>query len=152
MLPSLSSIRPCGPEFGVLRSHSRICPVLRSSRPSLLAFCAVYQSAPSGVASGSCGCEFGVGVAHSVIVTFAFCCARSVPTTPGNTTRRIQIDLRTIASPPGFSQSTGLPEKRQSLRISSKFDGMDWNKELKPLFRKYAGRKHPLEFENLYQL
>ena len=29
---------------------------------------------------------------------------------------------------------------------------MDWNKGLKPLFRKYAGRKHPLEFENLYQL
>lgn len=29
---------------------------------------------------------------------------------------------------------------------------MDWNKELKPLFRKYAGRKHPLEYKNLYQL
>ena len=29
---------------------------------------------------------------------------------------------------------------------------MDWNRELKPLFRKYAGRKHPLEFEDLYQL
>jgi len=29
---------------------------------------------------------------------------------------------------------------------------MDWNKELRPLFRKYSARKHPLEFENLYQL
>src|SRR6185295_10873694 len=29
---------------------------------------------------------------------------------------------------------------------------MDWNKALKPLFRKYAGRKHPLEFKNHYQL
>ena len=36
--------------------------------------------------------------------------------------------------------------------LSSKFDGMDWNRELKPLFRKYAGRKHPLQYENLYQL
>jgi endonuclease-3 len=29
---------------------------------------------------------------------------------------------------------------------------MDWNKELKPLFKKYAGRKHPLEYKNLFQL
>jgi endonuclease III len=29
---------------------------------------------------------------------------------------------------------------------------MDWNKELKPLFRKYAGRIHPLEYKSLYQL
>lgn len=29
---------------------------------------------------------------------------------------------------------------------------MDWNKELKPLFKKFAGRKHPLEYKNLYQL
>jgi hypothetical protein len=29
---------------------------------------------------------------------------------------------------------------------------MDWNKALKPLFRQYAGQKHPLEFKNLYQL
>ena len=29
---------------------------------------------------------------------------------------------------------------------------VNWNKELKPLFQKYAGRKHPLEFKNLYQL
>lgn len=31
-------------------------------------------------------------------------------------------------------------------------DDIDWNKELKPLFKKYAGRKHPLDFKNLYQL
>jgi len=29
---------------------------------------------------------------------------------------------------------------------------MDWNKELEPLFQKYQGRKHPLEYQNLYQL
>jgi endonuclease-3 len=29
---------------------------------------------------------------------------------------------------------------------------MDWNKALKPLFQKYRGRKHPLEFKNPYQL
>jgi len=29
---------------------------------------------------------------------------------------------------------------------------IDWNKELKPLFKKYEGRKHPLEYKNLYQL
>lgn len=31
-------------------------------------------------------------------------------------------------------------------------DGIDWNKELTPLFKKYKGRKHPLEYKNLYQL
>jgi len=31
-------------------------------------------------------------------------------------------------------------------------DDRDWNKELKPLFKKYEGRKHPLEYKNLYQL
>lgn len=29
---------------------------------------------------------------------------------------------------------------------------IDWNKALKPLFKKYQGRKHPLEYKNLYQL
>jgi endonuclease-3 len=28
----------------------------------------------------------------------------------------------------------------------------DWNKALKPLFRKYRGRKHPLDYKNPYQL
>ncbi|MBW7889108.1 MAG: endonuclease III [Bacteroidetes bacterium] len=28
----------------------------------------------------------------------------------------------------------------------------DWNKALKPLFKKYKGKKHPLEYKNLYQL
>lgn len=29
---------------------------------------------------------------------------------------------------------------------------IDWNKALKPLFQKYKGRKHPLEYKNPYQL
>jgi endonuclease-3 len=29
---------------------------------------------------------------------------------------------------------------------------IDWNKALKPLFRKYRRRKHPLEYKSLYQL
>lgn len=29
---------------------------------------------------------------------------------------------------------------------------IDWNKALKPLFKKYDGKKHPLEYENAYQL
>src|SRR3954471_9773907 len=29
---------------------------------------------------------------------------------------------------------------------------LDWNKALKPLFKKYRGRKHPLEYKNSYQL
>ena len=31
-------------------------------------------------------------------------------------------------------------------------DDIDWNKDLKPLFKKYEGRKHPLDYKNLYQL
>ena len=29
---------------------------------------------------------------------------------------------------------------------------VDWNEALKPLFKKYKGRKHPLQYENAYQL
>ena len=29
---------------------------------------------------------------------------------------------------------------------------IDWNKALSPLFSKYGSRKHPLEYENIYQL
>jgi endonuclease III len=29
---------------------------------------------------------------------------------------------------------------------------MDWNKELQPLFKKHGKRKHPLEYQNTYQL
>src|SRR5580765_4811162 len=29
---------------------------------------------------------------------------------------------------------------------------LDWNRELKPLFRKYSGRKHPLEYGNPFEL
>jgi endonuclease-3 len=36
--------------------------------------------------------------------------------------------------------------------LAGKPDDVDWNKALEPLFQKYEGRKHPLEFQNLYQL
>ncbi|MFA5833268.1 MAG: endonuclease III [Bacteroidota bacterium] len=36
--------------------------------------------------------------------------------------------------------------------LSDKSDNINWNKELTPLFKKYQGRKHPLEYKNLYQL
>ncbi len=39
----------------------------------------------------------------------------------------------------------------QSDNIDPK-DASHWDKELKPLFKKYEGRKHPLEYKNLYQL
>ena len=51
--------------------------------------------------------------------------------------------------------------KKKSPNTKDLFDQTDaidpkdatlWNKELKPLFKKYAGRKHPLEYKNLYQL
>ncbi|MFA6470295.1 MAG: endonuclease III [Bacteroidota bacterium] len=29
---------------------------------------------------------------------------------------------------------------------------IDWNKELQPLFKKYRGKKHPLQYDNSYQL
>ena len=29
---------------------------------------------------------------------------------------------------------------------------IDWNKEIQPLIKKYRGKKHPLEYNNLYQL
>jgi endonuclease-3 len=47
-----------------------------------------------------------------------------------------------------------VPKKTSPSRkdLSGKFEGMDWNKELEPLFKKYEGRKHPLEYKNLYQL
>src|SRR6267154_4625117 len=36
--------------------------------------------------------------------------------------------------------------------LFGEFGDMDWNKELQPLFQKYEGRKHPLEYKTLYQL
>jgi len=36
--------------------------------------------------------------------------------------------------------------------MANKSGDVDWNKELRPLFRKYKGRKHPLDYENRYQL
>src|SRR5438132_13719846 len=69
MLPLLSATRPCGPDPSIGNGYSLICPVVVSTRPSLLANCPVYQSAPSGVASGSCGREPLVGTAHSLKLT-----------------------------------------------------------------------------------
>lgn len=40
------------------------------------------------------------------------------------------------------TQHTSLPEEKK----------IDWNEALKPLFVKYKGKKHPLEYKNLYQL
>jgi endonuclease-3 len=37
-------------------------------------------------------------------------------------------------------------------RKSSLNSKIDWNKALKPLFQKYKGRKHPLDYKNPYQL
>ena len=44
--------------------------------------------------------------------------------------------------------------KKKSTTTKDLFDkdDKDWSKELKPLFKKYDGRKHPLEYKNLYQL
>ena len=68
MLPTLSSVSPCGAVWGDLREYSRIAPVFGSIRPSLLANCPLHQIAPSLVASGSCGREPMVGTFHSLIV------------------------------------------------------------------------------------
>ena len=39
-----------------------------------------------------------------------------------------------------------------SKKIVRKKIDIDWNKELLPLFKKYKGKKHPLQYENGYQL
>src|SRR6266542_4960953 len=70
MLPSLSAASPCGPEPGVFNGYSLISPDFGSSRPNLFANWPVYQSAPSGATSGSCGRESGVGTSHSRMTTF----------------------------------------------------------------------------------
>ena len=36
--------------------------------------------------------------------------------------------------------------------MQNKKEKIDWNTVLRSLFRKYKGRKHPLEYNNLYQL
>jgi len=36
--------------------------------------------------------------------------------------------------------------------MAKKSVDLNWNKELEPLFQKYKGRKHPLEYKNPYQL
>src|SRR6266849_10778902 len=71
ILPSLSSTKPCGPEWAVLRGYSLNCPVFGSSLPSTLAICPLYQMAPSRVASGSCGRDPGVGTCHVLMETLA---------------------------------------------------------------------------------
>src|SRR6516165_6047569 len=70
MLPSLSSIRPCGPA-GLGNVYSRSSPLWGSRRPSLFANCPDHQIEPSGIASGSWGREPGVGVSHARNSTFA---------------------------------------------------------------------------------
>src|SRR5262249_3532744 len=69
MLPSASSTRPWGPEWGVLSAYSLKRPARGSSRPSTLAIWPVYQRDPSFAASGSCGRDPGVGTCHSLIET-----------------------------------------------------------------------------------
>lgn len=34
----------------------------------------------------------------------------------------------------------------------AKTEKIDWNKEIQPLLKKYRGKKHPLDYYNLYQL
>src|SRR5262249_10539099 len=70
MLPSLSSVSPCGPECGVLSGYSLNWPVFGSSLPSTLAIWPVYQSDPSRAANGSCGRDPGVGTVHACTETF----------------------------------------------------------------------------------
>src|SRR5580700_1147832 len=69
MLPSLSLISPCGPASRGI-GYSCISPVLGPRRPSRLANCPDHHSVPSGIASGSCGREPGVGVAQIWNLTF----------------------------------------------------------------------------------
>src|SRR5438477_11046906 len=72
MFPALSSVRPCGPDAGVLSLNSLNCCVFGSNRPSTFASIPVYQIDPSEAASGSCGRELGVGTSHSWKVTGVF--------------------------------------------------------------------------------
>ena len=71
MLPSLSGVSPCGPDFGG-SLYSLNCSVLGSKCPSTLAICPEYHTVPSGANIGSCGREPGVGTIHSLIVTSTF--------------------------------------------------------------------------------
>src|SRR6188768_4261989 len=66
MLPSLSTVNPCGPEPGVLSGNSFRSPDRGSTRPSTLDHWPVHQIAPSGVASGSCGRDPSDGTTHSL--------------------------------------------------------------------------------------
>src|SRR5207249_8279070 len=95
MLPLLSSSRPCGPEWGVLSGNSLNVPVFGSRRPSTLVICPVYQSAPSRVASGSCGRDPGVGTCHSLIETRAG---------------------------PGITMPTGFRSEEHTSELQSRFD------------------------------
>jgi endonuclease-3 len=38
------------------------------------------------------------------------------------------------------------------MAVKTKALKTDWNKEIQPLLKKYRGMKHPLDYENLYQL
>ncbi len=69
MLPSLSLIRPCGPPSRGI-GYSFISPVLGSRWPSRLANWPDHHIVPSGIASGSCGREPGVGIGQIWNLTF----------------------------------------------------------------------------------
>src|SRR6188474_3036863 len=66
MLPSLSTVRPCGPDFAVLSGNSRISLFLGFRRPRTFAHCPVHQINPSGVDKGSCGRDPSDGTSHSL--------------------------------------------------------------------------------------
>src|SRR5579884_1340774 len=87
MSPLLSATNPCGPELGTGSGYSLMWPVAGSSRPSLLAFCPVYQREPSGATAGSWGRDCGVGRAYSLIVTLSGLTAAKAKATISNAGR-----------------------------------------------------------------
>src|SRR5579864_4382867 len=96
MLPCESATRPWGPEPGVFSGYSLKAPVEGSRRPSLLAPCPVYQSAPSGARAGSCGRDFGVGTSYSLIVTLSVPTAAKAATAAMKRNRKALRDMEAI--------------------------------------------------------
>src|SRR5437879_12420927 len=93
MFPSRSATSPCGPDPGVLRGNSLICPVFGSKRPSLFAIWPVYHSDPSGATAGSCGLELGVGTSHSLMETLGFPAAITATTANANHQNEMTYEL-----------------------------------------------------------
>src|SRR5437016_3998858 len=69
MLPSVSSVRPCGEDFGVFTLYSLNCSVLGSNRPITLPTRPEYHTEPSLAYSGSCGKVPPLGRFHSLMDT-----------------------------------------------------------------------------------